>query len=266
MTEKGLFGFWFCLLVVFFLVQPGLAQNFDPEQCLTSANYSLIRLPESKDETSCRQDCIAEPGCHMALVSRLLNGSVQCLLVNCLNRGPHSQPRDPSAQISDVYPNVRDDDLCYLPVEYGMRPPIRFSTDPPASQQSHIPNFIFYNGNIFRTVEECESLCGDVKDFANSGRGQSTVATTHQPAVDSVATTHQPADPVATMHQPAVDSVATTHQPAVDSDDSAPVIIIWAVVLVIVGVLFIIFVIIIWMHCEGWCPCSSGYSPLPREE
>ncbi|KAM6932813.1 uncharacterized protein PEZ65_007923 [Lycodopsis pacificus] len=187
MTEKGLFGFWFCLLVVFFPVQPGLARTFDPEQCLASASYSLVRLPESKDEISCQQDCRAEPGCHMAVVSRLLNGPAQCLLVNCLNQGPHSQPRDPSAQILGVHSNVRDDDRCYRPVEYGVRPPMRYSKDTGVS----IPNFFFYNvsswscegfhfkgsgsnGNIFRTVEECESVCGDVKDFANSGRGQST--------------------------------------------------------------------------------------------
>ncbi|TDH15492.1 hypothetical protein EPR50_G00031820 [Perca flavescens] len=67
--------------------------------------------------------------------------------------------------------------VCYRPVQYGGYPPIRFST----GIRDTTVNFYFYNvssgrcegfhfrgwgsnGNIFRTVKECESLCGDVKD------------------------------------------------------------------------------------------------------
>lgn len=103
MTENVLFGFWFYLPAVFFLVGPGLAQDFDPAQCLASSNYNLMRMPTSMDWKSCQQDCVADPGCHMAVMSTPLDGSTECLLVNCLNQGRLSTPRDPSASIR-VYP------------------------------------------------------------------------------------------------------------------------------------------------------------------
>ncbi|KAF1393420.1 hypothetical protein PFLUV_G00015520 [Perca fluviatilis] len=73
--------------------------------------------------------------------------------------------------------------VCYRPVEYGAYPPIRFShhTDNIGKPKDTTVNFYFYNvssgscegfhfrgsasnGNIFWTVKECESLCGDVKE------------------------------------------------------------------------------------------------------
>lgn len=105
MARKGLFGSWFCVLVVCFLVWPGLAQVPEPAQCLVSGIYNLVRLPESKDGESCWLNCFAEPDCHMAVVARPLTGPDQCLLVNCLNQSQYSYPRDPSAEIR-VYPKT----------------------------------------------------------------------------------------------------------------------------------------------------------------
>ena len=105
MTEKSLF----CLLVVCFLVQPGRAQVPEPAQCLASGTYNLIQLPENKDDKSCCDECFAEAQCHMAVVTKPLSGPRRCLLVNCLNQGPYSFPRDPSAKIH-VYPKATIDD------------------------------------------------------------------------------------------------------------------------------------------------------------
>ncbi|XP_078023521.1 uncharacterized protein LOC117259562 isoform X5 [Epinephelus lanceolatus] len=174
MTENGLFGF--CLLAVCFLLQPGLAQVPEqvpePAQCLVSRMYSLTRLPESKDDHSCYNDCLEEPDCHMAVVTQTVSSPSECLLVNCLNQGQHSYPRDPSAKIS-VYPkstlnseqrgHAVDDETgrCYDIMTYS-------------SCQSGIPKFFykstsyrceqFYTGcgsnrNTFNTQEACEALC-----------------------------------------------------------------------------------------------------------
>ncbi|XP_049433572.1 uncharacterized protein LOC125889538 isoform X4 [Epinephelus fuscoguttatus] len=180
MTENGLFGF--CLLAVCFLLQPGLAQVPEqvpePAQCLVSRMYSLTRLPESKDYHSCYHDCLEEPDCHMAVVTQPVSGPSECLLVNCLNQGQHSYPRDPSAKIS-VYPkstlnneqstflmkhqHAVDDETgrCYDIMTYS-------------SCQSGVPKFFynstsyrceqFYTGcgsnrNTFNTQEACEALC-----------------------------------------------------------------------------------------------------------
>lgn len=98
MSEQGLYVVWFC-----FLVWPGQAQVPEPAQCLVSGVYSLVQLPDAKDEKSCWDDCFAEPDCHVAVVTKALSGSHRCLLVNCLNQGNYSVPRDPSSEIQ-VYP------------------------------------------------------------------------------------------------------------------------------------------------------------------
>ncbi|XP_038548614.1 papilin-like [Micropterus salmoides] len=176
MARKGLFGSWFCVLVVCFLVWPGLAQVPEPAQCLVSGIYNLVRLPESKDGESCRLNCFAEPDCHMAVVARPLTGPGQCLLVNCLNQSQYSYPRDPSAEIR-VYPKTTTcNDLkkgahevaeerfrCYDLMNYS-------------SCQSGVPRFFynstsfrcerFYGGcgsnrNTFDTQEGCEALCNE---------------------------------------------------------------------------------------------------------
>ncbi|XP_068440464.1 uncharacterized protein [Clinocottus analis] len=197
MLENGLFGFLFCLLTVCFQVQPGLAQGYDPVQCLISKNYNLIRPPRRLDGESCWWHCSDEPGCHMAVLSTPLRGPAQCLLLNCQNRGI-SRRRDPGASI-DVYPKIKfgeglrkafmegrisqltGPELCYRPVQYGARPPMRFSppyVGPPPENLP--PNSFFFNsssykcegfhflgslsnGNLFNTVKECEKLCGDIK-------------------------------------------------------------------------------------------------------
>ncbi|TNN72554.1 Boophilin-H2 [Liparis tanakae] len=181
MTEKVLFGCWFYLPAVFFLVRPGLAQNIDPAQCLASWNYNLIRMPTNIYWKSCQQDCAADPGCHMAVMSRPLKGSTECLLVNCLNQGRISTPRDPSATIR-VYPkSTTKPDLCYRPMDHGQPPPLRYTYPLPLTPEQILDhNFFFYNvssercegfhfrgsvsnGNIFSTVKQCQSLCGGVK-------------------------------------------------------------------------------------------------------
>ncbi|XP_034403642.1 uncharacterized protein LOC117741066 isoform X5 [Cyclopterus lumpus] len=304
MIEKGLFGFRFGLLAFFFLVLPGLAQDHDPAQCLVSGNYKLIRVPESKGEMSCRQDCVAEPDCHMAVVSTPLHGPAECLLVDCRNQRRLSMPRDPSSSIA-VYPKSSDEVLqcrdvedrtsfsscrigtprffynrtsyrcerffsgcgssrnsfssqegcealcsekylCYRPMEHGQRPPSPFINGLPPGPEVLPPNFFFYNvsswrcedfyfkgsmsnGNIFRSEEQCEGLCGGVgattttqpavdSATTTSGPAVDSATTTSGPAVDSATTTTQPAvEPATTTSGPAVDSATTTSGPAVDS-------------------------------------------------
>ncbi|XP_039634729.1 papilin-like [Perca fluviatilis] len=272
MFGSGLVGFCLLVLALGFLGRPGLAHNGkmhseslqetvvpEPAQCLVSRIYNLIRPAESKDDRSCWQDCFAKTDCHMAVVTKRISAAQQCLLVNCLNHGNHSLPRDPSAEIT-VYPkSTIDDELranlmkrahgavderlrcyergcqsesprffynttssrcerlfggcgsnmktfktlkscatlchkkvrCYLPVEYGQTPPVGHlpfgpdnvsstNADTTGKPKDTTVNFYFYNvssgscegfhfrgsasnGNIFRTVQECESLCGDVK-------------------------------------------------------------------------------------------------------
>nr|XP_046246005.1 tissue factor pathway inhibitor-like isoform X3 [Scatophagus argus] len=181
MTQKVLSGVWFSLLAVAcFLSWSGLTQVPEPAQCLASGIYHLIRLPDYKDPMHCWRDCFAEPDCHMAVVATPLSGSNQCLLVNCLNQGEHSFPRDLSAQIR-VYPKSISDEgqrdsfrkgaygraderlYCFLSVKNN-------------SCQSGTLRF-FYNGTSFRcesfysgcesnkktfeTQEACEALCNE---------------------------------------------------------------------------------------------------------
>ncbi|KAI3353857.1 hypothetical protein L3Q82_004865 [Scortum barcoo] len=246
MTKKGFFGFWFCLLMVGFLVWPGLAQVPEPAQCLVSGIYKLVRPPYQKSY-ECWKDCSEEPDCHMAVVAKPLNSFDQCLLVNCLNQGNYSYRRDPSTQIS-VYPKNNSADVkcyeppndlscqseihrffynstsfkcerhsdcssnrngfdtqegcetlcnekfrCYRPMQYGS-----CSADMPkffyniSSQRCERFSFSSCgsNGNIFGTEEECQSLCGGVKDNTVSPPtdtvpAKTTATTTNQPAVDT---------------------------------------------------------------------------------
>ncbi|XP_068441901.1 protein AMBP-like [Clinocottus analis] len=166
MMETRLFGRCFCLLAFVLPVRPGLGRGLDPARCLVSGNYNLIRLSESTDETSCRQDCVAEPGCHVAVVSTPLSGSAECLLVDCLNRSRLSRPRDPSASIA-VYPKSSDEVLrCRDFEDRGS-----FS-----SCRTGVPRFFYNrtsyscerffsgcgsNGNSFHSREGCEALCSE---------------------------------------------------------------------------------------------------------
>ncbi|XP_026225710.1 papilin-like isoform X2 [Anabas testudineus] len=175
MSEQGLYVVWFC-----FLVWPGQAQVPEPAQCLVSGVYSLVQLPDAKDEKSCWDDCFAEPDCHVAVVTKALSGSHRCLLVNCLNQGNYSVPRDPSSEIQ-VYPksSISNEQRQFLMDRtYGLANERLHCSDLMnySSCQSGIPRF-FYNGtsyrcerffsgcgssrNTFETQEACEALCNE---------------------------------------------------------------------------------------------------------
>ncbi|TNN31637.1 Protein AMBP [Liparis tanakae] len=171
MTETAPLGFWLALLALLCLVRsvrPGPARGLDPAQCLVSGNHELTRPPEVKGEARCRQDCVADPDCHMAVVSTPWRGSAHCLLVHCLDRSQSrsrpSRPRDPSASIA-VYPKSSDEvRRCGLVVDVTSSSACRLGT----------PRF-FYNssssrcqrllagcgseGNSFSSPEGCEALC-----------------------------------------------------------------------------------------------------------
>ncbi|KAK2846501.1 hypothetical protein Q5P01_009500 [Channa striata] len=180
MTKQGSFVIWFCLLGVCFLVRTSQVQVPNPEQCLISGIYSLIQLPEMKDGMSCWNQCMAEPGCHMAVVTRPLSGSSQCLLVNCQNQGSYSLPRDPSTEIM-VYPKSSNDDeqreFLRKRASGSANERLRcFDSMNYSSCSSGGPRF-FYNGtsfrcerffsgcgsnkNSFETREGCEALCNE---------------------------------------------------------------------------------------------------------
>ncbi|KAF3693415.1 Boophilin-G2 Precursor [Channa argus] len=175
MTKQGLFVIWFSLLV-----WPGQAQVPKPEQCLISGIYSLIQLPETKDYMSCWNKCLAEPNCHMAVVTKPVSASSQCLLVNCLNQGNHSIPRDPSTEINVYSKSSMDNEQreflrerAYQPANERLR---CFDSISDSSCRSGLPRF-FYNStsyrcehffsgcgsnkNSFETVEGCEALCNE---------------------------------------------------------------------------------------------------------
>ncbi|XP_031179668.1 uncharacterized protein LOC116067384 [Sander lucioperca] len=317
MFVSGLFGFCLLAVSVGFLGRPGLAHNGkmhskflqdtvvpEPAQCLVSRIYNLIRPAESKDDRSCWQDCFAETDCHMAVVTKRISGEQQCLLVNCLNHGKHSLPRDPSAEITVYSKSTIDDEqranlmkrahgavderlrcyerscqsesprffynstssrcerlfgdcgsntntfktlescatLCYnnvrcnRPVDYGETPRIRFSnnTDNRGKPKDTTVNFYFYNvssgscegfhfrgsvsnGNLFFSVKECESLCGDVKAAATSPPAVVSAAATSPPAEDPGTTAAVPTKRIAAATSPpAVVSAAATSPPAED--------------------------------------------------
>ncbi|XP_059187071.1 papilin-like [Centropristis striata] len=132
---------------------------------------------------------------------------------------------------------------CYRPVEHGQRPsmyanPYSIKSEEPDKDSS--PNFFFYNisslkcegfhfrgrgsnGNIFRTVEECERLCGDVKDPVPA---QNTATTTSPTPGNSDTTAVVPterADISVTPSVPAQNTATTTSPTPVDSDTTAVV-------------------------------------------
>ncbi|XP_071352631.1 uncharacterized protein [Trachinotus anak] len=180
MTEQRLFGPWFFLLTVCALVLPSLAQVPEPAQCLVSGIFSLVRLPERQPEKSCWEDCFAEPDCHMAVVEKLVSSTDQCLLVNCLNQGNHSYPRDLSAEIRVYTKSTIHDEKSQFYKEggYGLANEIIRCSDlmNDSSCQSGSPRF-FYNStsyrcerffsgcgsssNTFETQEGCEALCNE---------------------------------------------------------------------------------------------------------
>ncbi|XP_054649457.1 kunitz-type protease inhibitor 2 [Dunckerocampus dactyliophorus] len=188
----------FAVVVVFGLVLAcEWEQVDDPKQELGPSSFDagadfLDPRYDISDPEKCRQECCLESRCHMAMLGRPMDGSAQCVLVNCMWDGrdvcvlqPSTQyevlgkkkPSDVTAPRKEPEPNDKQSNMsnpCREPMKVG-------------SCRAYFPKYYYdaanqtcrmfiyggcgKNGNNFDTLEECQATCsGDTDKSAKSLR------------------------------------------------------------------------------------------------